>query len=76
MSVVSIYNIGCLTGCIANFFFGTMFGRRQAIWAAMAFICLGAVVQTTAFGVPQMMVGRVITGFGTFSYLDIEETIC
>ncbi|PSK33923.1 High-affinity glucose transporter [Elsinoe australis] len=62
--IVSIYNIGCLLGCIANFIFGTKFGRRQAIWAAMAFICLGAVVQTASYGVPQLMVGRVITGFG------------
>ncbi|TKX20397.1 sugar transporter-like protein 32 [Elsinoe australis] len=65
--IVSIYNIGCLLGCVANFMFGTKFGRRQAIWAAMAFICLGAVVQTASYGVPQLMLLFVAVGI-TFAY--------
>jgi len=63
--IVSIYNIGCLLGCIANFAYGSGFGRRHVIWAAMGFISLGAVIQASAFSVPQLMVGRLITGFGT-----------
>ena len=62
--IVSIYNIGCLLGCILNFFLGETVGRRQAIWSAMGFICVGAVIQTSSYGVPQLMIGRIITGKG------------
>lgn len=60
--IVSIYNLGCLFGCILNFMFGERLGRRKAIWSAMAFISVGAVIQCTSYGVPQLMVGRFITG--------------
>ncbi|KIW19135.1 hypothetical protein PV08_03427 [Exophiala spinifera] len=62
--IVSIYNVGCFLGCAINFFIGARFGRRHAIWAAMFFIALGAVIQDSAYSVPQLMVGRIITGFG------------
>jgi len=62
--IVSIYNIGCLLGCVLNFIYGARFGRRQAIWIAMAFIIIGAILQTSAFSVVQLMIGRVIVGLG------------
>lgn len=36
--IVSIYNLGCFTGCIVNFFGGEWSGRRLAMWIAMGFI--------------------------------------
>lgn len=36
--IVSIYNLGCFTGCIVNFFMGDWLGRRRAMWFAMAWI--------------------------------------
>lgn len=62
--IVSIYNIGCLLGCALNFFYGAQFGRRQAIWIAMGCIIAGAILQTSAFSVAQLMIGRIITGMG------------
>ncbi|KAH8666755.1 general substrate transporter [Xylariales sp. PMI_506] len=62
--IVSSYNLGCLLGCGANFWCSGKFGRRQAIWFAMFFISLGAILQCSAFGVPQFVIGRIITGFG------------
>ncbi|KAK9364413.1 general substrate transporter [Lipomyces kononenkoae] len=56
---------GCFTGCILNFLFGDYFGRRWAIWIAMLWIMIGATLQTTTFSLPQLMVGRFITGIGT-----------
>src|SRR4051794_29882830 len=29
--IVSCYNLGCLTGCVLNFFFGERLGRRRAM---------------------------------------------
>jgi MFS family permease len=63
--IVSCYNLGCLGGCIINFFVGNWLGRRRAIWAAMGFVLVGATLQTTAYNVPHLIIGRVITGLGT-----------
>lgn len=42
-----------------------MLGRRWSMWLAMAFVVVGATLQTSAFTVAHLVVGRVITGFGT-----------
>ncbi|KAF2205368.1 putative Myo-inositol transporter 1 [Delitschia confertaspora ATCC 74209] len=63
--IVSIYNLGCFTGCILSFMFCEKTGRRLAMWIAMCWIIIGAILQTTAFSVPHMMVARFITGIGT-----------
>lgn len=44
---------------------GEMLGRRKMIWLAMAFIIVGATLQTSAFTLPHLIVGRIITGLGT-----------
>lgn len=36
--IVSIYNLGCFTGCILAFIFCEKTGRRLAMWIAMCFI--------------------------------------
>lgn len=36
--IVSIYNLGCFSGCILNFIFGEYFGRRGCMWIAMVWI--------------------------------------
>ena len=42
-----------------------MLGRRRMIWLAMAFIIVGATLQTSAYTLAHLIVGRIITGFGT-----------
>lgn len=63
--IVSCYNLGCLAGCVINFFIGERLGRRRAMWTAMGFVLIGATLQTSAYSVPHLVLGRVITGFGT-----------
>ncbi|KAI1335234.1 putative Myo-inositol transporter 1 [Xylariaceae sp. FL0016] len=63
--IVSIYNLGAFSGCILAFIIGEKTGRRGAMWIAMCFIIVGAILQTTAFTVPHLMVARYITGIGT-----------
>jgi MFS family permease len=48
-----------------NFFVGDLLGRRKNIWLAMGFVLIGATLQTSAYNVPHLIVGRIITGFGT-----------
>ncbi|KAG7047331.1 hexose carrier protein [Colletotrichum scovillei] len=63
--IVSCYNLGCLTGCVLNFIFGEKLGRRKTIWTAMSLVIVGATLQATAFTVPHLVIGRLVTGFGT-----------
>ena len=48
--IVSIYNLGCFTGCILSFMFCEKTGRRLAMWIAMVWIivrgqiCTGEIV--------------------------------
>jgi len=63
--IVSIYNLGAFTGTIVNFFLGEKLGRRKSMWFAMVWIIVGAVLQTTSYSVPQILVARFITGIGT-----------
>ena len=44
---------------------GNWLGRRRAMWFAMAWIIIGAILQTSAFSVPHLMLGRFVTGIGT-----------
>lgn len=48
-----------------NFFIGERLGRRRTIWLAMVIVIIGAILQTTAFTVPHLVIGRLITGAGT-----------
>lgn len=36
--IVSIYNLGCFTGCILSFIFCEKTGRKLAMWIAMVWI--------------------------------------
>jgi MFS family permease len=64
-ALVSSYCIGALLGCILNFFTGDRLGRRKSMWLAMGFVIVGATLQTSAYTVPHLVIGRVITGLGT-----------
>lgn len=48
-----------------NFFVGDKLGRRRTIWLAMVLVLVGATLQTTAYNVPHLVIGRVVTGLGT-----------
>ncbi|EXL60717.1 hypothetical protein FOCG_00010 [Fusarium oxysporum f. sp. radicis-lycopersici 26381] len=63
--IVSVYNLGALSGCVVSFLTGEKLGRRASMWFAMAWIIVGAILQTTAYNVPHLIIGRYITGIGT-----------
>ncbi|KAL0066949.1 hypothetical protein AAF712_005938 [Marasmius tenuissimus] len=55
-TIVSLYDIGC--------FAGEHFGRKKTFIVGVIIMSIGAILQTAAFGVPLMIVARLITGFG------------
>jgi MFS family permease len=62
--VVSIYEIGCFAGALLAFGFGERLGRRWSIIIGCLILCIGALLQTVAYGIPQLIVGRIIAGLG------------
>lgn len=63
-TVVAIYEIGCFAGAILAFLFGERLGRRWTIIIGCAILTVGAAIQTAAYGVPQLIAGRIIAGLG------------
>ena len=60
---VSSYCLGAFFGCVLNFAIGDLLGRRYMIWLAMGLIIVGATLQTSAYTLAHLIVGRIINGF-------------
>lgn len=60
--MTSIYNIGCFIGAMSTILTGDKLGRPRQILLGSTVIAIGAVIQTAAYGVAQMYVGRIVAG--------------
>ncbi|OGM46514.1 sugar transporter [Aspergillus bombycis] len=63
-TVVAIYEIGCFLGAIMALVWGEKVGRRMCILAGCVILSIGAALQATAYGIPHMIVGRIVAGVG------------
>ncbi|KIW03943.1 uncharacterized protein PV09_04781 [Verruconis gallopava] len=63
-TVTAIYDVGCFMGAIFAFVVGDPLGRKKTILLGTTVMSVGALLQITAFGVPQMIVGRIVAGIG------------
>ncbi|KAJ5117003.1 hypothetical protein N7456_001351 [Penicillium angulare] len=63
-TVTAIYDIGCLIGAIISMIWGEKWGRKLSIMYGTTIMSIGALLQITAYSVPQMIVGRIIAGIG------------
>ncbi|OQV09483.1 hypothetical protein CLAIMM_13601 [Cladophialophora immunda] len=63
-TINAIYEIGCCAGAIAVFICGESLGRKKCLYIGAVTMFIGAALQASSFGVPQMIVGRVICGIG------------
>ncbi|KAF2832976.1 general substrate transporter [Ophiobolus disseminans] len=63
-TVVAIYEIGCFFGAIFCFLFGERLGRRKCIMIGCVILSIGAALQAASYGIPQMIVGRIVAGLG------------
>ena len=61
---VASYNVGCFVGAIITIFIGDILGRRRMIFLGSAIMVVGASLQASAYSLPHLIVGRIITGFG------------
>ncbi|KAF2102983.1 MFS transporter [Rhizodiscina lignyota] len=63
-TIVAIYDIGCLIGCISMGFVGQKFGRRIFIAVGGVLLCVGAGCQAGSHGTAYLIGGRVVGGIG------------
>ncbi|RFU34871.1 hypothetical protein B7463_g1442, partial [Scytalidium lignicola] len=62
--IASAYTLAAAVCAIAMMFVGLPFGRRNCVLLGDGLIIVGGIIQSTAFSVPHIIVGRVIAGFG------------
>ncbi|KAI0537060.1 sugar transporter [Xylaria digitata] len=62
--ITSIYTIGCFLGALLAFSIGEKLGRRKTIIIGTVIMAIGAILQTSSFSVPHMIVARIVTGIG------------
>ncbi|KAK5118080.1 hypothetical protein LTR62_004126 [Meristemomyces frigidus] len=60
----SIFSLGNLVGCLLAALFGDRLGRRRTLWVGASISIVGAILQFSSTTFAQLMVGRVINGFG------------
>lgn len=61
-TTVAIYEVGAAIGAGSCYFLGDRLGRRGMIRLAAVVALMGIAVQASAFGLAQLIVGRVVTG--------------
>lgn len=59
-----LVKLGAFFGAIFAFTLGDRLGRRKTIIVGLACNTIGAIIQVSAYRLPQMVVGRIINGFG------------
>ncbi|THY18637.1 general substrate transporter [Aureobasidium pullulans] len=62
--IVAIYEIGCFIGAVITSFIGENLGRRKSILIGVLIMIVGAILQATAYHIPHMVVGRIVSGIG------------
>jgi predicted MFS family arabinose efflux permease len=63
-TVVAIYEIGCFFGALIALLIGEKIGRRKTIMLGCLILCIGGALQACAYGIPHMIVGRIVAGLG------------
>ncbi|KAI3401967.1 hypothetical protein diail_3941 [Diaporthe ilicicola] len=62
--VVATFVIGAMIGALSSAWSGDKFGRRNVIFFAGVVSLIGIILEASAFGLAQLIVGRVLVGCG------------
>ncbi|KFZ03575.1 hypothetical protein V502_10829 [Pseudogymnoascus sp. VKM F-4520 (FW-2644)] len=63
-TVVAMYTLGCFFGALSCIWIGDRLGRRKTIMLGAFINIVGAIIQSTSFGLPQLIIGRLVSGLG------------
>ncbi|KAL4968130.1 sugar porter family MFS transporter [Aspergillus stella-maris] len=61
---VSSFTLGCAVGAFSCSFIGDRLGRRKTICIGSVFTLIGEALSCTSFDLPQLFIGRILTGIG------------
>ncbi|KAJ5241971.1 uncharacterized protein N7469_000298 [Penicillium citrinum] len=61
---ISSFTLGAFFGSLSCSFLGDMLGRRKTIFVGGVLTFVGEAISCTSFELPQLFIGRIITGFG------------
>ncbi|GLA20963.1 hypothetical protein AnigIFM62618_009937 [Aspergillus niger] len=61
---VAVYELGCAAGALTVIISGDKFGRRLTVMVGELIIIIGAILQAASFDLAQLIVGRIVAGFG------------
>ncbi|OAA56243.1 sugar transporter STL1 [Niveomyces insectorum RCEF 264] len=62
--IVAIYEVGCFFGSVMAAFYGERLGRRKTVGLGCTIMVVGAVLQASSYSRAQMIVGRIVSGWG------------
>ncbi|CCH44599.1 High-affinity glucose transporter [Wickerhamomyces ciferrii] len=62
--ITAAMSLGSFFGSLASSFVSEPFGRRAALLCCAFFWCVGAAIQSSSQNVAQLIIGRIISGFG------------
>ncbi|OAQ65239.1 sugar transporter [Pochonia chlamydosporia 170] len=60
----SCFSLGAFFGAIVAFTFGDKLGRKKSVAIGLTCNLVGAILQIVSWHLPQMIIGRIINGFG------------
>lgn len=63
-TIVALFNIGCLVGCVVSAVFGNRLGRKNAITLGCVIMVIGGAVQASTYSASQLIAGSIISGIG------------
>lgn len=62
-TVVASYTLGCFVGSLNCIWLGDKLGRKRTIILGAFGHVIGAVLQSTSYSLPQLIIGRLVSGF-------------
>lgn len=63
-AVVALFTAGGMLGALSCSYIGDKLGRRSTIFLGAVLVTIGQVLEASAFGLPQLIVGRLLLGLG------------
>ncbi|KAJ7630378.1 putative MFS sugar transporter [Roridomyces roridus] len=63
-TIVAVYTLGALLGSLSCIVVGDKLGRKRTIMLGAAITSIGSILQASSFSFAQLVIGRLITGFG------------
>ncbi|CAN8105411.1 unnamed protein product [Discula destructiva] len=63
-TVVALYTLGCLFGALDCIWLGDKLGRKKTMMLGAFINIIGSLLQSSSFSLGQLVVGRLVSGFG------------